>query len=317
MKKLVVIVPAYNEEKTISETLTELLSIKSRLSEVGYELAIHVINDGSTDATEKLAKESSEVVVVSHKKNRGLGAAVRTGLESANDLDVDIVVKYDADLQHEASDILALIEPISDDEADVVYGNRFDKISYTMPFVRKFGNKVFTFLMKWLTGWPLIDSQPGIFAVNNVFIRNFYLPGDYNYTQQILLDACHRGLRFSHVSVSFDKRDTGKSFINLSYPLKVIPQIVQVIIGVKPLRVFAPIGLIFLSLGLIVFLFQIFTYLLGYAEKPVENVNLVLGSFLVGMQILSFGFLADLVVKMNRNLLSVIKLSVINSNKDK
>ena len=312
MKKLVVIVPAYNEERSIGNTLLGLLSIKTSLSKEGYELIIHVINDGSTDSTEKLAKDREGVKVITHKKNKGLGAAVRTGLESAKNIGADIVVKYDADLQHEPLDILALIKPICDDEADVVYGNRFDKISYSMPFVRKVGNKVFTYLMRWLTGWPLKDSQPGIFAVNEGFIRNFYLPGDYNYTQQILLDACHRGVRFSHVAVSFDKRDTGKSFIGLSYPLKVIPQIVQVIIGVRPLRIFAPIGMLFLSIGVFVFIFQLSSYFLGHTEKPVESVNLVLGSCLFGVQILSFGFLADLVVKMNRNLIGVI-----NANKDK
>lgn len=311
MKKLVVIVPAYNEEQSISNTLDELLSIKTSLNKIGYELIIHVINDGSTDLTEKLAKACKNVDVITHKKNIGLGAAVRTGLESANGISADIVVKYDADLQHKPSDILALIKPICDDEADVVYGNRFNKISYSMPFVRKVGNKLFTSLMKWLTGWPLKDSQPGIFAVNESYIRNFYLPGDYNYTQQILLDAYHRGLRFKHVSVSFDKRYTGKSFVSLSYPFKVIPQIVQVIIGVKPLRIFAPIGLFFLIMGIFVFIFQLSSYFLGYTDKPVENVNLVLGASLFGVQILSFGFLADLVVKMNQNIISVL-----NGNKN-
>ena len=306
MKKLVVIVPAYNEEKTISDTLVRLFSIKPDLNKLGYELKIHVINDGSTDKTENLASEHEEVLVVNNKKNKGLGAAVRTGLLSANNINADIVVKYDADLQHQPFDILALIKPIDNDESDIVYGNRFEKMSYKMPFIRRVGNKVFTNLMKWLTGWPLMDSQPGIFAVNSVFLSNFYLPGDYNYTQQILLDAYHRHLRFSHVLVTFNKRDKGKSFISLIYPFKVIPQIIQVIIGIKPLKVFGPIGWFFLSLGIFVFLFQFISYLLDYKEKPVENVNLVLGSFLFGLQILCFGFLADLVVKLNRNVIEII-----------
>ena len=62
---------------------------------------------------------------------------MRTGLRIAENIDADIVVKYDADLQHEPSDILALIKPIYNDEADVVYGNRFEKINYKMPFIRK------------------------------------------------------------------------------------------------------------------------------------------------------------------------------------
>ncbi len=307
MKKIVVIIPAFNEEETIDETLEGLYSIKNELNNNGYELIVHVINDGSTDSTEKLANKNGDTLVISHKKNEGLGSAVRTGLISANRVNADIVVKFDADLQHDPNDILKLINPIQHDEADIVYGNRFEKINYKMPIIRKIGNNVFTKLMKWLTGWPVMDSQPGIFAVNKMFLDNFYLPGDYNYTQQILLDAYHRNLRFSHVLVTFNKRDKGKSFISLGYPIKVIPQIIQVIIGIKPLKVFGPIGWFFLSLGFLVFMFQMIMYILGYTQKPVENVNLVLGSFLFGLQILCFGFLADLIVKFNRNIIEILK----------
>ena len=306
MKKLLIIVPAFNEEKTIGSTLNGLLSIKDEIIKIGYELTIHVINDGSTDDTKNIAEKFEKVLVITHKKNMGVGAAVRTGLLSADRIGADILVKYDADLQHEPNDIISLIKPINEDEADIVYGNRFKKINYKMPIVRKIGNKVFTNLMKWLTGWPIMDSQPGIFAVNNVFIRNFYLPGDYNYTQQILLDAYHRHLRFSHVLVTFNKRDTGKSFVSLSYPFKVIPQIIQVVIGIKPLKVFGPIGWFFLTLGIFVFTYQFIFYILNLTEKPVENVNLVLGSFLFGLIILCFGFLADLVVKLNRNIIEML-----------
>ena len=148
----------------------------------------------------------------------------------------DIAVKFDADLQHNPNDIPAMIEPILNDRADIVYGNRFHKISYKMPFVRKIGNKIFTGLMRWLTGWPLHDSQPGILAVNLSYLEVFNLPGDYNYTQQILLDAYLKGLRFEHVSVQFQKRETGKSFISMKYPFKVFPQILMVIIGIKPFK---------------------------------------------------------------------------------
>ena len=74
--------------------------------------------------------------------------------------------------------------------------------------------------MRWLTDWPLKDSQPGIFAVNKTFLKNFYLPGDYNYTQQILLDAYHRNLRFSHVFVSFNKRKEGSHLLRSTTLLK-------------------------------------------------------------------------------------------------
>jgi hypothetical protein len=103
-------------------------------------------------------------------------------------------------------------------------------------------------------------------------------------------------MRFSQVPVSFNKRETGKSFVSLKYPFKVFPQILMVLVGVKPLRVFGTLGLIFLLSGLCIFGLQFSQWLLGIAAKPVVNVNLVLGLVLFGMQTIFFGMLADLIV---------------------
>lgn len=165
-----------------------------------------------------------------------------------------------------------------------------------MPLVRRLGNRVFTGLMRWLTGWPLRDSQPGILALHRSYLAVFNLPGDYNYTQQILLDAYLKGMRFAHVAVSFTQRRHGKSFVSLKYPMKVLPQILMVLCAVRPLKIFAPIGLLFLFIGGSVFTWQFANWILGMSEKPVENVNLVLGSLLFGLQTLFFGILAQLIV---------------------
>ena len=169
-----------------------------------------------------------------------------------------------------------------------------------MPPVRKIGNKVFTGMMRWLTNWPVYDSQPGILAVNSSYLANFYLPGDYNYTQQILLDSYHKGMRFAHVDVEFRKRETGKSFISYKYPFKVLPQILQIVIGVKPLKFFAPIGLLFVFIAFAVGVVDLTDFFVGDGRKPIEHVNLVLGSFLFGVQTLFFGLLADLIAKTRR-----------------
>ena len=169
-----------------------------------------------------------------------------------------------------------------------------------MPFVRKVGNKVFSGLMRWLTGWPVYDSQPGILAVNSAYLKNFYIPGDYNYTQQILLDSYHKGMRFAHVDVEFRKRETGKSFISYKYPFKVLPQIIQIVVGVRPLKFFAPIGLLFLGIAFLTAVFDISDYIFGSGTKPIEHVNLVTVSFLFGVQTVFFGLLADLIAKTRR-----------------
>ncbi len=296
-QRLVIVVPALNEGESIAQTVSTLIEGTASLE---LEVRIYVVDDGSSDDTGAKAKAAGAHRILRHKVNRGLGAAVRTGLAAARDDDADIALKFDADLQHEVADIAKMVAPILEDQAEVVYGNRFKGMQYRMPFVRRAGNFVFTRLMAWMTGWPLRDSQPGIFAVSRAYLERFYLPGDYNYTQQILLDAYHKGLRFAHVPVRFNKRTTGKSFISFRYPFKVLPQLLMVLVGVRPLKVFGPIGLLFFLLGTGIAGVEITRWLLGYTTKPVEHVNIAMGATLFGMQTLFSGLIADLIVKQNR-----------------
>jgi glycosyltransferase involved in cell wall biosynthesis len=294
--RLVVLVPAYNEAESIEATIKGIEGIRHELDELGVTLTILVVNDGSRDATADIAAGAGADRVVSHRRNQGLGAAVRSGLEAAVKENADIVVKFDADLQHDPTDIIEIIRPILVDEADLVYGNRFDKISYRMPLIRRWGNLTFRVLMRRLTRWPIQDSQPGIFACNKDYLTVFELPGDYNYTQQILLDAFLKGMRFTQVSVSFNRRRTGSSFVSLRYPYQVLRQIVLVIAMTRPMKIFGTAGVLFLLLAVGVFVWQLSAWLLGYSTRPVENVNLVLGSGLFGLQLLFFGVLAKLIV---------------------
>ncbi len=298
-KKLIVVVPAYNEQERITDTITGLKSISSGLLANNIELSVYVIDDGSGDNTATLATDAGCDRLLKHKKNIGLGAAIRTGFRAASQDQADIAIKFDADCQHDPNDIHALIEPILKDEAEVVYGNRFEKIEYKMPFIRSIGNRIFTALMRRLTHWPLKDSQPGILAVSRDYLGVFNLPGDYNYTQQILLDAYHKGMRFDHVPVSFRKRTTGKSFISLKYPFKVLPQLLMVLVSVKPLKIFAPMGFGFLFIALLLGGYEMLQWIRGVSEKPIMHVNLVMGFAFFGLHIFFFGLLAEIIVRFN------------------
>lgn len=295
--KLVILVPAFNEAERIGSTIKSLFHCIEQIAAIGYSPEIWVVDDGSFDQTSEIAVNSGAHRVIRHKVNQGLGAAVRTGLAAARDSGVQIVVKFDADLQHDPSDICELVRPILDDEADIVYGNRFNKIEYKMPLERKIGNIVFTRLMRFLTKWPLKDSQPGIFAVGRSYLEVFRLPGNYNYTQQILLDGFHKGMRFAHHDVSFRKRETGKSFVTFRYPFKVLPQIFWVVVGVKPMKIFAPVGLMFLIAALGISIIEVSWWLSGESAKPILHVNAVLGLAMFGLQILLFGIIAELIIQ--------------------
>jgi glycosyltransferase involved in cell wall biosynthesis len=300
-KSLVVLLPAFNEEATVGEVVRSVLALTPVLREQGFEARVWVVDDGSTDATAERALQAGAARILRHRVNRGLGAAVRTGLAAARAEGVAVVVKCDADFQHDPADIPALLAPLVEDQADIVYGDRFSRISYRMPWVRRAGNWAFSRLMHLLTGWPIRDGQPGILAIGEAYLGVFSLPGDYNYTQQILLDAYHKGMRFEHVAVAFRPRQSGQSFVSLRYPFKVITQILMVLAGVKPMLVFAPVGFGFMGFAGITFVVELAWFLAGFADKPVRHVNLVMGTGLFGLQALFFGILAELIVQSRRS----------------
>ena len=295
--KLVVIVPAYNEEESIGATVCAIRKQLDAFALQNISGFIFVVDDGSIDKTYQFAMSAGVDRVIRHRTNRGLGAAVRSGLLAARDEQADVVVKFDADLQHDPGDIENLIGPILSGIADVVYGNRFEHISYRMPFLRRIGNFLFTKLMSLLTGWSISDAQPGLFAVNRDYLDRFWFPGDYNYTQQILLDAFHNKMKFAQVDVKFSRRETGKSFVSLKYPWKVLSQIFWIIVCVKPMKIFGTVGLAFLFVSTIVMVSEIGRWLWGAGVKPVVHVNFVIGALIMGLQSLSFGVLAELIIQ--------------------
>lgn len=296
-RTLVIVVPARDEAPVIAQTVAALRALDPTLAAAGLRSLVFVVDDASGDDTRSLALAAGADRILRHQPHRGLGAAVRTGFHAALQAGADLAVKIDADLQHDPAEIPALVAPLLRDEADLVYGNRNGRIGYAMPVVRRVGNAVFTRIMRALTRWPLKDAQPGILAVNRAYLERFHLPGDYNYTQQLLLDAYHRGLRFAHVPVSFQPRRAGRSFVGLSYPFRVLGLILMVLVGVRPLVVFLPVALAFLGAALALFGWEAARWLGGRAHKPVEHVNLISGLGLFGVQTLFFGLLADLVVR--------------------
>jgi glycosyltransferase involved in cell wall biosynthesis len=300
-QKLIIIVPVFNEALSLRVAVDRIRSSLPSLERLGFDTEIYLIDDGSEDESLKIAKGLSVDRVLVHNINRGVGAAVRTGLNVARDNSADIVVKIDADLQHDPAEIGALVGPILKNQADIVYGYRFNRIGYKMPLIRNLGNKAFAGLVRWLTGYPVKDSAPGMIALSKKYLDRFNLPGDYNYGQQILIDAYHKDLRFAHVDISFEERKTGESHITLRYPLKVLPQLVMVLIGVRPMKVFLPIGIFFTGIALAVAGFQLADWIFGDATKPITNANLVLGTSFLGIQSLFFGMLAELVVSLKKH----------------
>lgn len=296
-ESLLVIIPAFNEEESIGGVVAGVRECAGRLAESGLRMQVCVVDDGSTDETAGAAREAGADHVLVHGRNLGCGAAVRSGLLYGRQQGSGIAVKLDGDGQHDPADIPELIRPILEDRADVVYGNRFPRITYRMPVVRRVGNALFRSLMRWLTHWDVKDSQPGMFAVNDAYLKVSFIPGDYNYTQQVLLDAYLKGMRFDQAPIAFHRRRAGESFVSLKYPFKVLPQILMLMVLVRPLKVFLPVAALFLVAAGVIFVVELALWFAGYMPRPVENTNLVLGLAMFGLNTGFFGLLAEIVVR--------------------
>lgn len=204
--KLVVTIPAYNEEKTIASVINDVPRHIKGIDSIGVLL----IDDGSTDNTATEAIKAGGDEIVTHKANNGLGVAFRDGLNSALEKGADIIVNIDADGQYNAHQIPTLIKPIVDGKADIVLGWRdIDNLDF-MPKGKKLGNKLATWLTRRLSGLPIKDAQTGFRAFSREAALRMNLSGKYTYVQETLIQASHKGLKIEQVPVEFRGRD-GKS----------------------------------------------------------------------------------------------------------
>ncbi|MBU0732181.1 glycosyltransferase family 2 protein [Patescibacteria group bacterium] len=191
--KTVVIIPAYNEEKTIG---TVLANVKNHIPAEN----IIVIDDGSKDRTPQIA-DSHGVHVYTHKLNRGLGGALGTGLEAGKLHDGDIIVTMDADEQHDPAEIKNLIAPIEQENADVVIGSRLLK-GEGMPLTRKGFNWVGNVITWTLFGIWTTDSQSGFRAFSYKACEQIKIrTNKMEVSSEIIKEIKRNRLRFEEVPI--------------------------------------------------------------------------------------------------------------------
>jgi glycosyltransferase involved in cell wall biosynthesis len=250
--KLVVTIPALNEEKTIAQVVRAVPRDISGISEV----EVVVVNDGSTDRTAELAREAGALVVTVHGRP-GLGRVFRTGMERALRRGADIVVNIDGDGQFNAGDIRKLIQPILADEADFVTCSRFAKAEYrpVMPTVKYYGNAAVTRIINWVCGGTrFTDVSCGFRAFNREAACRLTLFGRYTYTQECFIDLFSKGMRIAEVPLQVrGVREHGKSRVASSivkYATNSFPIIMRAMRDIQPLKFFGGIALGLFILGL-------------------------------------------------------------------
>ncbi|MGB7295256.1 MAG: glycosyltransferase family 2 protein [Candidatus Aminicenantales bacterium] len=208
MKKIIV-VPAYNEEKTVAAVL-------SAIREAAPDFDILVINDGSTDRTSEIVRSFPSVAVIDLPINLGIGGAVQTGFLYAERNGYDLAVQVDADGQHKPGEIGKILEPVLSGEADVAVGSRFiGKSGYKGKTSRQLGIKIFSLTNRLLLRERITDSTSGFRSYNRKAIE--VLSGDYpdDYPEpEALYILKKKGLRIREVGVDMAGRLAGRSSIS-------------------------------------------------------------------------------------------------------
>ena len=261
--KIVIGIPAYNEEKNIASLLIKLKKISQ---------TIIVCNDGSTDLTGKIAKELG-ATVIEHEKNSGYGSAIKSIFLKAHEIDADVLVTFDADGQHRIEDINVILEPIKNNIADIVIGSRFLNNNQEIPKYREIGIKAITKLTNVTGGTKITDSQSGFRAYNKKILDKIKpQESGMGISTEILIKSQKAGFKITEVPITILYEGDTSTHNPISHGSSVILSTLKYVAIERPLVFYGIPGIIFLLIGLA---FGIWTIQI-YSEEGMVITNIAL-----------------------------------------
>lgn len=217
MKRIAIVVPAYNEEASIEKVVNNIHAIAKK-----HDLLLQpvVVNDCSKDTTGKIIADLN-CVAINLPINLGIGGAVQTGYKYAYENGFDYAIQTDGDGQHPAEEIPNMLKVLEEKQLDVVVGSRFiTKEGYQSSFMRRLGIQYFMFLNRVLIGLKITDNTSGFRLINRkalAIVSNYY-PDEYPEPEAIILYH-KRGLKIGEVPVVMLERQGGQSSISSSHSI--------------------------------------------------------------------------------------------------
>ena len=302
--KIGVVIPAYNEENHIKDTIETLPDFVDK---------IYVIDDGSTDRTAEIVKTLTDlrILLLQHEVNKGMGAALVTGYKAALKDEMDVIVKMDGDNQMDPEQLPNLLEPIIEGKADYTKGNRLLSQEYRsgMSKWRFFGNSMLTFLTKIGSGyWQMMDPQNGYTAVSRSVLGRINLDSIYpyyGYCNDILAKLNVYGYRVMDIVMPARYGNEGSSIKYSKYIVKVSWMLLRdffwrlkmkyVVLSFHPLVLFYMLGIVLIPIGLFGGLFTMYYKYVMDGSLFVRGI-LSLLVFILGVQFLLFAMLFDMQV---------------------
>jgi glycosyltransferase involved in cell wall biosynthesis len=243
-----VVIPAFNEEAAIEESVRSVLSI---MESTGREFELIVVDDGSSDRTGELAKAAG-ARTISLPENRGYGAALKAGIARSKH---DIIVITDADGTYPPESIPVLLDELG--EYDMVVGARVGE-NVAIPLVRKPAKWFLRMLASYLAGRAIPDLNSGLRVMRKPLVKRFehLLPAGFSFTTTITLASLCSGSLVRYSTIDYHQR-IGESKIRPSHAVEFLLLILRTIVYFNPLKIFIPVGGVFFLGGLAKFIYDL------------------------------------------------------------
>jgi glycosyltransferase involved in cell wall biosynthesis len=290
--KLIIQIPAFNEEATIA---TVIRAIPRHLPGIDC-VEVLVIDDGSLDRTVEMAREAGADTVLSLNHNRGLAFAFQAGMDAGLRLGADIIVNTDADNQYPGEQITLLLKPILDRQADIVIGDRqVDRVQH-FSLQKRLLERMGSWIVRAASGTNVPDAPSGFRAYSREAALRLFVTSDFSYTLDNLIQAGKRGLKVSHVPIRTNPTRPSKLHHGSWHFVKrQAATIVRAYATYEPLKTFFYLSLPFLTVSALFFIRLLVIYisdglaLTGHVQSLLVAIMLAIVGFLV----LMFGLLAD------------------------
>jgi glycosyltransferase involved in cell wall biosynthesis len=297
-KSIAVVIPALNEEQQLGQVIEAIPAFVDH---------VIVVDDGSSDGTVAVAEEKG-ARAISHRKNKGVGAAFSTGVKAVLDLGADIMVNMDADGQFNPADIEKLVLPILDSKADFVTASRFIDKAFKpkMPLVKYWGNRFMSNFISRLTRQKFYDVSCGFRAYSLETLQRLNLFGEFTYTQETFIDLAFKNIDILEIPVHVrGQREHGKSRVasNLfKYGFQTLKIIIRTFRDNKPFRLFGFLSFILFLIGMVFAVFLGVHYIRNAAFTPHKWAGFT-GAFffIISLLFLLIGFVLDMFARMRRN----------------
>ena len=273
---IMVCIPTFNAESTISEAVKKCKEFAD---------LVLVVNDGSTDNSAEVAKEAG-AEVLTHKINLGYGGAIKSIFLKSSELQMDALVTFDADGQHDVNDIDLVLKPIIEDKTDICIGSRFLEKNDNIPKYRKIGIKTITGITNVSTGLKISDSQSGFRAYNKKVLEKI-IPSELGMgvSTEILIKSKKENFRITEIPITISYEGDTSSQNPITHGGGVILSTMKYVSIENPLKFYGIPGLILFSIGI---LFTIWTLdIFAETNKIITNIALLgIANILLGILLL-------------------------------